>query len=240
MAVPAHSSTSPAPRRRRASNHRAPQTLCQSAASSAGTFVRGPQPLARRTSSWWTKNSLRFGTRRTHPLRNGPRGGPDRIVATSERKSVRASAVLRRSAKWPHAPGTTSPGPARGSCSRSTRCAARSRVVHGVRSVGASGPSSSSRSASCSRSIASKSGPATHGSIASAEPRSLMTISGIRHYRVCVPPFIWSVAAAFRPPNGCDQVHVRHGSVFRCGHDIEDCHFSSPRPAHTRTGPKIK
>src|SRR6476660_5046953 len=38
------------------------------------------------------------------------------------------------------------------------RCAARSRVVHGSSNVGASGPSSSNRSASSFRSMASKSG----------------------------------------------------------------------------------
>ena len=65
-----------------------------------------------------------------------------------------------RSAKRAHAPGRTSPGPARESCSRRTRCAARSWVVHGARRVGASGPSSSSRSLSRARSTASKSGSA--------------------------------------------------------------------------------
>jgi len=31
---------------------------------------------------------LRFGTRRTHPIRKKPGGGPDRIVATSHEKSL--------------------------------------------------------------------------------------------------------------------------------------------------------
>ena len=53
--------------------------------------------------------------------------------------------------------GQDEPGPARGSRSRRTRCAAISRVVHGSRRVGASGPSSSNRSLSCARSAASKS-----------------------------------------------------------------------------------
>ena len=157
-AVPAHWSSSPAPRSRRARNQQARLTLRQSAASIAGEFVRGARPLARRTSSWWTKNSLRLARRRTQPMRNNPGGGPDRIVATTQPKSSRASAVLRRSAKRPHASGRTSPGAARKSCSRSTRCAARSRVVHGSRRVGASGPSSSNRSASSFRSMASKMG----------------------------------------------------------------------------------
>src|SRR5664279_1766603 len=56
--------------------------------------------------------------------------------------------------------GTTSPGAARESCSRSTRCETRSRVVHGSRRVGASAPSSSNRSASCARSTTSNRGPA--------------------------------------------------------------------------------
>ena len=115
-----------------------------------GEFIRGKRPPALRTSSWWTKNSLRLGNCRTQLMRKKPRGGPDRIVATSQVKSFCASASLRRSAKWPHAPGMTSPGAATGSCSRSTRCDARSRVVHGFKRVGASGPSSSSRSASSS------------------------------------------------------------------------------------------
>ena len=112
--------------------------------------------MALRTSSWWTKNSLRLDSRRTHPMRKKPGGGPDRIVALSHVKSLSASALLRRSAKRPHAPGRTSPGPARESRSRRIRCAARSRVVHGARRVGAWGPSSSSRSLSCARSTASK------------------------------------------------------------------------------------
>ena len=160
LAVPAHRSSRPAPRSRRARNQGARLTLRQRASSIACSFVRGPRPLALRTSSWWTKNSLRLGSRRTHPMRKKPGGGPDRIVAMSHVKSLSASALLRRSAKRPHAPGRTSPGPARWSRSRRTRCAARSRVVHGARRVGASGPSSSNRSLSCARSTASKSGSA--------------------------------------------------------------------------------
>lgn len=156
LEVPTHWSSSPAPRSRRARNQGARLTLFQRASSIACSFVRGPRSLALRTSSWCTKNSLRFGTRRTHPIRKKPGGGPDRIVATSHEKSLSVSALLRRSAKRPHPPGRTSPGPARWSCSRSTRCAARSRVVHGSRRVGASGPSSSNRSQSCVRSAASK------------------------------------------------------------------------------------
>ena len=158
--VPAHWSSRPAPRSRRARNQRPRLTLRHKASSMAGSFARGPRPLARRTSSWWTKNSFRLGSRRTHPIRKKPGGGPDRNVATSQPKSRSASALLRRSARRPHAPGRTSPGPARWSRSRRTRCAARSRVVYGARRVGAPGPSSPSRSASCARSAASKKGPA--------------------------------------------------------------------------------
>ena len=160
LVVPAHWSSRPAPRSRRARNQGARLTLRQRASSIACSFVRGPRPLALRTSSWWTKYSLRLGSRRTHPMRKKPGGGPDRIVAMSHVKSLCASALLRRSAKRPHVPGRTSPGPARWSRSRRTRCAARSRVVHGARRVGASGPSSSNRSLSCARSTVSKSGSA--------------------------------------------------------------------------------
>ena len=93
-AVPAHWSSSPTPRSRRARNHGARLTLRHSGASIAGEFVRGPRPLALRTSSWWTKNSLRLAKRRTQPMRKKPGGGPDRIVATSQGKSSCASAVL--------------------------------------------------------------------------------------------------------------------------------------------------
>ena len=156
LAVPAHSSARPAPRSRRARNQGARPTLPQSASSIACSCVRGPPPLALRTSSWWTKNSLRFGNRRTHPMRKKPGGGPDRTVATSQEKSLSASARRRRSAKRVQRPDRTSPGPARRSCSRRTRCAARSRVVHGSRRVGAPGPSSSNRSQSRARSTASR------------------------------------------------------------------------------------
>jgi len=165
LAVPTHRSSSPAPRSRLARNQGARLRLPQRASSIACSFVRGPRPLALRTSSWWTKNSLRFGTRRTHPILKKPSGGPDRIVATSHEKSLSVSALLRRSAKWPHTPARTSPGPAGWSCSRRTMCAARSRVVHCPRRVGASGPSSSNRSQSCARSIASKSTMAIRRSV---------------------------------------------------------------------------
>ena len=50
--VPTHSSSSPTPRSRLASNHAAEPTLRHSASSNAAAFVRGPRPLALRTSSW--------------------------------------------------------------------------------------------------------------------------------------------------------------------------------------------
>lgn len=81
----------------------------------------GAATVALRTSSWWTKNSLRLGSRRTHPMRKKPGGGPDRIVALSQVKSLSPSALLRRSAKRPHPPGRTSPGPAMESRSRRTQ-----------------------------------------------------------------------------------------------------------------------
>jgi hypothetical protein len=99
---------------------------------------------------------VEVGPRRTHPMRKKPGGGPDRRVVLSQVKSLSASALARLSAKRPHAPGRTRPGPARWSCSRRTRCAAISRVVPGSIGVGACGPSSSSRSLSCARSTWSK------------------------------------------------------------------------------------
>ena len=113
-AVPAQASSRPAPHSRRARNQGARLTLRHRASSMACSFVRGPRPLARRTSSWWTKNSFRLGSRRTQPMRNTPGGGPDRSVATSQVKSRSASARLRRSARRPHAPRSTSPFPAIG------------------------------------------------------------------------------------------------------------------------------
>ena len=114
--------------------------------------VRGPQPFARRTSSWWTKNSLRFGTRRTHPMLKAPGGGPDRMVVTRSVKPVSLRCEPSPFCEPTPCARTTSPGAASKSCSRRMRWAARSCVVHGSRSVGACGPSSSNRSQSCSRS----------------------------------------------------------------------------------------
>ena len=121
LSVPVHTRSSPAPRSRRDRNQGIRPTFRKSAASSAGGLVRGPKPFARRTSSWWTKNSLRFPTRRTHSIRKKPCGGPDRMVATRSVNLVSVSPTRRRSANRPQAPGTTSPGPARRSCSRRTR-----------------------------------------------------------------------------------------------------------------------
>ena len=93
LPLPAHWSSRPAPRSRRARNQDWRLMLRHRASSIAGSFVRGPRPLALRTSSWWTKNSLRLGSRRTHPVRKKPGGGPDRSVATSLR-SPAARALL--------------------------------------------------------------------------------------------------------------------------------------------------
>ena len=49
--VPAHASSSPTPRRRRARIHGAQATLRHRAASRSATSLRGPRPFARRTSS---------------------------------------------------------------------------------------------------------------------------------------------------------------------------------------------
>jgi len=111
-AVPAHWSSRPVPRSRRVRYQGATPTLRHRASSMAGSSARGPRPLARRTSSWWTKNSFRLGSRRTHPVRKKPAGGPARNVATSQVKSLAAKADCRRPAKRAQAPGSTSPGPA--------------------------------------------------------------------------------------------------------------------------------
>ena len=153
-AVSARRISSPAPFSRRARNQAERQTLSQSASSITSSVVRGPRPFALRASSWWTKSSLRVGNRRTQPRLKKPRGS-DRIVVTSHEKSRSARAACRRSAKRPQGPGRTSPGPARGSCSRRARCAARSRVVHGCSRVGASGPRWFNVSQSCARSMVS-------------------------------------------------------------------------------------
>ena len=72
--------------------------------------------------------------------------GPGAVVATSSAKSLDIASFRLRSANRAHGPGMTSPGPANESCSRKNRCAAKSRVVHGSRTVAASGPNPSSRS----------------------------------------------------------------------------------------------
>ena len=78
---------------------RARLTLRHSAASITGEFVRGPRSLARRTSSWWTKNSVEVG-QAPHPTDAEETSWRSRSdLATSQGKSSRASAVLRRSAK---------------------------------------------------------------------------------------------------------------------------------------------
>jgi hypothetical protein len=74
--------------------------------------------------------------------RQGISGGPARRRATSAGSPLAFSAAMRSSVE-------------RRKCSRRTRCAARSAVVHPSHSVGASGPSSSNRSHSCRRSRAS-------------------------------------------------------------------------------------
>ncbi len=99
---------------------------------------------------------------RTQPMRKNPTGGPERIRATSHAKSLRrANLALRRSANRSNGPGNTRQGPATRSCSRNTRWAARSSVVHPSSRVGTDGPSSSKRSQSSRRSCASSGTPAT-------------------------------------------------------------------------------
>ena len=71
----------------------------QSAASIAGELVRGPRPLARRTSSWWT----RLARRRTQPMRKKPGGGPggslQRAREVSRERGSRRSATAPRTAQ---------------------------------------------------------------------------------------------------------------------------------------------
>jgi hypothetical protein len=161
FSVPAHTRSSPIACRGARKSHATWVTLRNRALSSPGEHGRGSERFAGRTSSCRTKNSLRFGKRRIHPIRNGPGGGPERIIATSSLNAVCFSARRRRSASRPQGPGRTSPSAAMKSCSRRTRCDAMSCAVHGSRSVGACGPSSTNRSQSRRRSIASKSNSAT-------------------------------------------------------------------------------
>ena len=83
-------------------------------ASSIGWLVGpGPRPLALRTSSWWTKNSLRLG-QPAYPSESGR----SRRRARSERRDQPGEVpgrerACRRSASRPQVPGRTSPGPAR-------------------------------------------------------------------------------------------------------------------------------
>src|SRR5262249_31906689 len=100
--------------------------------------------------------SFRFARARTHPIRKNPTGGPDRIRATSQAKSLSwANLALRRSANRPKGPGNTRQGAGTGACSRHTMWAARSRAVHPSIRGGAEGPSWSNRLQSSSRSFAS-------------------------------------------------------------------------------------
>ena len=96
-----------------------------------------------------------------HPAdaeRAGRRSRPERRDEPGEvPQRERSSASFRQAAPRT---GQDQPGAGQGSRSRRTRCAARSRVVHGARRVGGPGPSSPSRPASCARSAASKKGPA--------------------------------------------------------------------------------
>ena len=122
--------------------------------------VRGPRPLARRTSSWCTTYSMRLiwvaqpghrerAERRAgaHPLDDAGRSpcAFSRSMAGSVSRPSAATLSPRRM-----------PGAATGLRSRTTRWAARSKVVHPSHSVGASGPSSSKRRHSCARSRASR------------------------------------------------------------------------------------
>ena len=154
--VPAHTISSPAPRSLRLRKRPPRRTFRHKAASKAGVRLsRGPRPLALRTSSWWTKYSFRFATERTHPMRNNPGGGPDRIRATSHPNSFALPASPCATRRTAEQAGRTRQGPATGSRSRSTMWAARSRAVQPSRSVGASAPSSSKRSHRARRSCAS-------------------------------------------------------------------------------------
>jgi len=114
--------------------------LRKSAASSADGVGARSEALRRRTSSWWTKNSLRFGKRRTHPILKKPGGGPDRMVSTRSANPASSTASRRRSANCPRRRGRRVPA-RRKSCVHAGRGgAARSRAIHGSRSVGACGP----------------------------------------------------------------------------------------------------
>lgn len=98
---------------------------------------------ARRTSSWWMNNSAVLTSRSTHPNPPSDQRGGCRSTATNssnDTSSARARAL---------APPNRA---VQGRRSRTTRCTARSRAVHPSHSVGACGPTSTSRSHSAARS----------------------------------------------------------------------------------------
>ena len=151
--VPARRSTTPSGARR--SVAREPSLIARQtgSASVAGT-ARGPQPCwARRTSSWWMTNSSRF-TRSLAPGRpiGDHFGAPARTAATISAYGRSACSAIALSAS-PCSRPTEIPAHALGSRSRTYRSVAMSLVVQPSQSVGASGPSSSSRSQRADRSV---------------------------------------------------------------------------------------
>ena len=143
----------PSPRRRSSAAARARPAPCGPAARDIGfsrrhsscsrspSIGRGAQPsVARRTSSWWTKNSTVLASRSMGSRAAGDhRGGPVRTRST--RSPHAPDATWRRTfSLWPASGRTRMPMAASGRRSRITRWAARSRVAQPSSRVGASGP----------------------------------------------------------------------------------------------------
>ena len=102
---------------------------------------------ARRTSSWWMKNSTVLASSSISGLLTGLHQGGLRTSCRT-RRTAAAALACRTCSACPASGGISTPIIASGRRSRTTRWAARSRVVQPSQSVGASGPTSSSRSAS--------------------------------------------------------------------------------------------
>src|SRR3954470_2838903 len=128
--------------------------------------TRGAQPgCARRASSWWMAYSVVLSrSARTGQAIGAHAGGPDRTRSAISAggvdvRSRSSSRCDQRPSPWRR--GSVSrpkPGSASGRRSRTTRWAARWAVVQPAQQVGASGPSSASRSARAARSPAASEG----------------------------------------------------------------------------------
>ena len=97
--VPVHASSSRTSRNRRERNH-ADRGRCGRGMASAAQ-MRGSRSIRSATSSWCTKNSFRFASWRSHPMRKKPGGGPARTVETRPVNEELVRVCRRRSAARP-------------------------------------------------------------------------------------------------------------------------------------------